>query len=192
MHRDRHGEVTVLLEQARTGDAGARSELIALVYDELRGVAGALLRRERTDHTLQPSALVNEALMRLIQTDGLTRVRDSGHLFAAAAQAMRQVLVDHARRRKAAKRAGTWSRVALDDVLASFEARGLDVLALDEAIDRLFALNRRHALVVLLRFFAGLSIAEVAEALDVSAGTVEGDWRLARAWLRGELGEATA
>ena len=135
-----------------------------------------------------PAPLVNEAVIRLLDGGVLVKAQDRRYLFSAAAQAMRQVLVDHARTRDAAKRAGGRERVPLDDVLAYFEAQHLDVIALHEAIDRLIALDERQGLVVALRFFAGLSISEVAEALDVSAATVEGDWRVARAWLRGQLG----
>jgi RNA polymerase sigma factor (TIGR02999 family) len=132
---------------------------------------------------------VNEALIRLFESDTLTRATDRRYLFAAAAQAMRQVLVDHARRRKAAKRVDGRERVPLDDALAYFEEQHLDVVSLNQALDRLMALNERQGLVVALRFFAGLSVPEVAEVLDVSPATVEGDWRIARAWLHGQLGE---
>jgi RNA polymerase sigma factor (TIGR02999 family) len=185
------GDLTALLEQARSGDADARERLTRAVYGEFRRMADALMRRERPDHTLQPSALVNEALMRLFDGDVLARAQDRRYLFAAAAQAMRQVLVDHARHRDAAKRAGRHERLPLDQVLDYFEERKLDVIALHEALDRLMALNERQGLVVALRFFLGLSVPEVAEALDVSIGTVEGDWRVARAWLRGQLGDVT-
>ena len=151
-------------------------------------MAGALMQRERPGHTLQPSALVNEAMVRLLEGSALNRSADRGYFFAAAAQAMRQVLVDHARRRRAAKRDGGRRRVPLDQVLQYFDDRRLDVLALHEALDRLMTLDERQGLVVSLRFFAGLSAPEVADVLDVSVGTIEGDWRIARAWLRGQLG----
>jgi RNA polymerase sigma factor (TIGR02999 family) len=183
-------DLTALLEQARSGDADARDRLARAVYGEFRRMAEALMRRERPDHTLQPSALVNEALIRLFDGGVLARAKDRRYLFAAAAQAMRQVLVDHARHRDAVKRAGRHERVPLDQVLDYFEERNLDVIALHEALDRLMALNQRQGLVVALRFFLGLSVPEVADALEVSTGTVEGDWRVARAWLRGQLGDA--
>ena len=183
-------DLTTLLEQAGAGDADARERLTRAVYGEFRRIADALMRRERADHTLQPSALVNEALIRLFDGDVLARAQSRRYLFAAAAQAMRQVLVDHARNRDAEKRAGRRERVPLDQVLDDFEERKLDVIAVHEALDRLTALNERQGLVVALRFFVGLTVPEVAEALDVSTGTVEGDWRVARAWLRGQLGEA--
>ena len=171
-----------------SGDGEARSALTRAVYGELRQMAGALMRRERPGHTLQPSALVNEAIVRLFEGAALARAQDRRYLFASAAQAMRQVLVDHARRRDAAKRDGGRQRVPLDQVLQYFDERQLDVVALHEALDRLMALDERQGLVVSLRFFAGLSVPEVADVLDVSVGTIEGDWRIARAWLRGQLG----
>jgi RNA polymerase sigma factor (TIGR02999 family) len=182
------GDLTALLAEARSGDTKARERLTRAVYGELRRLAGSLMRRERPDHTLQPSALVNEAMMRLFEGEVLDRAADRRYLFAAAAQAMRQVLVDHARRRDAAKRDGGRRRVPLDQVLQYLEDRRLDVVALHEALDRLMALDERQGLVVSLRFFAGLSVPEVAGVLDVSVGTIEGDWRIARAWLRGQLG----
>jgi RNA polymerase sigma factor (TIGR02999 family) len=153
-------------------------------------MADALMRHERPDHTLQPSALVDEALIRLFDGEVLARATDRRYLFAAAAQAMRQVLVDHARHRDAAKRAGGRGRVPLDQVLDYLEERKLDVIALNEAVDRLMALDQRQGLVVTFRFFLGMTVPEVAEALDVSPGTVEGVWRIARAWLRRQLGDA--
>jgi RNA polymerase sigma factor (TIGR02999 family) len=190
MEHPSQAELTGLLDQVRVGEAGARDRLAQAVYGELRRVASDLMRRERPDHTLQPSALVNEALIRLFDSDALKRAGDRRYLLAAAAQAMRQVLVDHARRRGAAKRDCSGQRVPLDDVLAYFEEQKLDVIPLHEALDRLAALNQRQASVVVLRFFTGLSVPEVAQAVGVSVATVEGDWRIARAWLRGQLGEA--
>ncbi len=181
-------ELTALLAEAHSGDGEARERLTRAVYGELRQMAGALMRRERPGHTLQPSALVNEAIVRLFEGAALARAQDRRYLFAAAAQAMRQVLVNHARRRDAAKRDGGRQRVPLDQVLQYFDERQLDVVALHEALDRLMALDERQGLVVSLRFFAGLSVPEVADVLDVSVGTIEGDWRIARAWLRGQLG----
>jgi RNA polymerase sigma factor (TIGR02999 family) len=188
MTDDAREDLTALLAEARSGNAGARDRLARAVYGELRRLAGSLMRRERSDHTLQPSALVNEAMIRLFEGEVLNRAADRRYLFAAAAQAMRQVLVDQARNRNAAKRDGGRRRVPLDDVLQYFDERRLDVLGLHEALDRLMALDERQGLVVLLRFYAGLSVPEVAEILDVSVGTVEGDWRIARAWLRRQLG----
>ena len=190
MNRDDRGELTLLIDGARAGCKDSRDRLARAVYGEFHRIADGLLRRERPDHTLQASALVNEAVMKLLDGETLARTPDRRYLLGAAAQAMRQVLVDHARRRAAAKRVEGRSRVPLDDVLAYFEEQHLDVLALNEALDRLAADNERVGLVVVLRFFAGLSVPEVADALNVSTGTVEGDWRFARAWLHDQLGEA--
>jgi RNA polymerase sigma factor (TIGR02999 family) len=189
MDQEPDGELTVLLQEARAGRKDANDQLAKGIYNELRRVAAILLRRERADHTLQPSALVNEALVRLFGGSAIAEAPNRRYLFAAAGQAMRQVLVDHARRRRAAKRGGALTRVPLDEVLGFYEAQRLDILALNEALDRLMALNERQGLVVTLRFFAGLSVLEVAEALEVSVGTVESDWRVARAWLRNQLEE---
>src|SRR5262249_42565018 len=153
-----------------------------------RRVAGGLMRHERSGHTLQPSALVHEALLRLLSGEALANIPNHRYLFAAAAQAMRQVLVDHARRHRARKRDGHRVRVPLDRALAGLQERGLDVIALHEALEGLAQAHPRHAQVVALRFFGGLSGPEVAAALEVSDTTVESDWRFARAWLRGRLG----
>jgi RNA polymerase sigma factor (TIGR02999 family) len=152
-------------------------------------MAGGLMRQERPGHSLRPSDLVHEALIRLLNEEALADAPNRRYLFAAAAQAMRQALVDHARRHKAAKRDGGRARVPLDEVLATFEEQGPDVLALHEALDVLARDHPRPALVVTLRFFCGLSVPEVAETLELSDTTVETDWRFARAWLRRRLGD---
>jgi RNA polymerase sigma factor (TIGR02999 family) len=182
------GELTALLDQVRAGRLDAQARLVGAIYTELRRMAGSLMRRERADHTLQASALVHEALLRLLSGQTLADAPDRRYLFAAAAQAMRQVLVDHARRRRTSKRSGMRARVPLDGALAAFEERGLDVLALHEALALLASTHPRQAQVVELRFFGGLSVPEAAETLSVSVTTVESDWRFARAWLRGQLG----
>jgi RNA polymerase sigma-70 factor (ECF subfamily) len=174
----------------RHSEGNPEDQLVRAIYDELRRVAARLMHRERPDHTLQPSALVHEALLRLLDGDALADVPNRRYLFSAAAQAMRQVLVDHARRRHAAKRLGGRIRLPLDEALVAFEERGLDVVALHDALDQLARSNPRQAQVVTLRFFGGLSVPEVAETLEVSDTTVEGDWRFARAWLLGRLGGA--
>jgi RNA polymerase sigma factor (TIGR02999 family) len=188
MDAEERGVLTAILSEVRAGRPDAQDRLIRAIYSELRRTAGGLMRRERRDHTLQASALLHEALLRLLSGEALTEIADRRHLHAAAAQAMRQVLVDHARRRGAAKRQGHGARVPLDQVLASFEEQGLDVIDLHDALERLAQAHPRPAQVVTLRFFGGLSVPEVAEALDVSDTTVESDWRFARAWLRGQLG----
>jgi len=179
-------DVTVVLEQMRNGDKNAADKLLPLVYDEFRALARHYLAQERANHTLQPTALVHEAYMKLVDQ---TRVDWQGrsHFFAVAAQAMRRILVDHARSRQRDKRGGGRARVILDEAVALSPQKDEDVLALDEALERLAALDPRQAKVVELRFFGGLSVEEVAEALGVSKRTVEGDWTFARAWLSREL-----
>jgi RNA polymerase sigma factor (TIGR02999 family) len=188
----RPDDLSELLGAARAGREGAADRLVAAIYAELRRMADGLMRHERPGHTLQPSDLVHEALLRLLEGDALAEVPNRRYLFAAAARAMRQVLVDHARRRRAARHGGERARRPLDDVLNSYEADRLDLLALDEALDRLAAAHQRPALVIALRFFCGLSVPEVAEVLEVSDTTAESDWRFARAWLRDQLGGPTA
>jgi RNA polymerase sigma factor (TIGR02999 family) len=188
MGAEERGDLTAILSEVRAGRPDARDRLIRAIYGELRRTAGGLMRHERRDHTLQASALVHEALLRLLSGEALAEISDRRHLYAAAAQAMRQVLVDHARRRNAGKREGNRARVPLDQVLASFDAQGLDVIDLHQSLERLAQSYPRQAEVITLRFFGGLSVPEVAETLDVSDTTVESDWRFARAWLRGQLG----
>jgi RNA polymerase sigma factor (TIGR02999 family) len=190
MEPEGRGSLTAILNEVRAGDPDARDRLVRAIYAELRRTAGALMRRERPDHTLQTTALVHEALLRLLDGDTLADAPNRRYLFAAAAQAMRQVLVDHARRRHARKREGNRARVPLDQVLAGLDEQGLDVIALHEALERLAQEHPRPAQVVTLRFFGGLSVPEVAETLGVSDTTIESEWRFARAWLKGQLGGA--
>ena len=180
-------DVTVLLARARGGDEQARGDLIARVYGELRRVADGLMRREHPGHTLSPTAVVHEAVIKLLDGAALDRAADRSYLFASAARAMREVLIDHARRRATARRGGGRQRVPLDAVVDYFEDQGLDLVAVHEALDRLAERNGRQAQVVTLRYFGGLTVPEIAEALGVSVGTVERDWRIARAWLSNEL-----
>jgi RNA polymerase sigma-70 factor (ECF subfamily) len=179
--------LTLILGRARAGDERARSELITLVYNELRQVASRLMRRERTDHTLPPTAVVHEAVLRLLGDGVFDKAVDRNYLFASAGRAMREVLIDHARRRAADRRGGGRRRVPLDLVVDYFEEQGLDVVAVHEALDRLAELNERQGQVMTLRYFGGLTVPEVAAALEVSVVTVERDWRLARSWIRGQL-----
>ena len=182
-------DVTLLLERARAGDALARGDLIAQVYAELRRVAAGLMRREHPGHTLPPTAVVHEAVIRLLGDAAFDRAGDRSYLFAAAAaRAMREVLVDHARRRATARRGGGRRRVPLDAVADYFADQGLDLIAVHEALGRLAGLHERQSQVVTLRYFGGMTVPEIAAALEVSAGTVERDWRIARAWLSNELG----
>jgi RNA polymerase sigma factor (TIGR02999 family) len=173
----------------RDGDSEAAEELLPLVYDEFRAMAQRYLSRERPDHTLEPTALVHEAFMKLIDQ---SRVDWQGraHFFAVAAQAMRRILVDHARHHNRLKRGGDRQRVSLDEQLAPGEHRTEDLVALDDALEQLAQLDARQARIVELRFFAGLTVGEVAETLGVSKRTIEGDWTMARAWLRRELTNA--
>lgn len=181
-------EVTRLLDEWRSsGDERAMDRLIPLVYDELRGLAAARLRGERQDHTLQPTALVHEAYARLVQAD--VGYQNRTHFFAVAAQMMRRILVDHARRIQSAKRGGGAVAITLNDELAGAETKGPDVLALDEALTRLAGMEPRKAQVVELHFFGGLTYAETARALDISEATVDRDLRMAKAWLAAEMAD---
>jgi RNA polymerase sigma-70 factor, ECF subfamily len=188
MSAEARGDVTAMLSEVRAGSPDAGHRLIRAVYDELLRTAGGLMRRERRDHTLDASALVHEVVLRLLKGEALAEFSDRRELYTAAAQAMRQVLVDHARRRNAGKREGRRARVPLDQVLATFDDQGLDVIDLHQALERLSEAYPRQAQVVTLRFFGGLSIPEVVATLGFSDTTVETDWRFAKAWLRGQLG----
>jgi RNA polymerase sigma-70 factor (ECF subfamily) len=177
---------TQILERIDGGEAAAAQELVPLVYDELHRMAAAFLRRESPAHTLQPTALVHEAFLRLVDQ---TRVQWKGraHFMAIAAETMRRILVDHARARLREKRGGGRLRVTLQADLALSPERDEDVLALHDALERLAQLDARQARLVELRFFGGLDMAEVAEVLGVSKRTVESDWTMVRAWLKREL-----
>ena len=175
-------DVTKLLADWQGGDRDALARLIPMVYPELRRVAAARLHNEGPEHTLQATALVHEAYLRLVGLDRMT-LQNRTHFFAMAARLMREILVDHARRKHAAKRGGGISVVGLDDAVAAAQPASVDVLALDEALNDLGELDQRLSRVVELRFFAGLSIADTAEAIGVSSATVERDWAVAKAWL---------
>jgi RNA polymerase sigma factor (TIGR02999 family) len=177
-------DVTRLLQAWAAGDPGALDRLLPVVYEELRGLARARLRREREDHTLGTTGLVHEAYLRLVEVDRV-RWNDRAHFLAMASRTMRRVLVDYARARGAAKRGGGGARVALDEALLSDEQTET-VLDLDDALTRLEALAPRPARAVECRYFGGLSNDEAAAALDVSVATVERDLRFARAWLARE------
>ena len=182
------GEVTRLLLAWNAGDRSALERLMPLVYDELRRLAELHFRRERVGHTLQPTAVVHEAYFRLVDQTRVTW-KNRGHFFAVASQAMRRILVDHARARAADKRGGGEKRVTLQAVEApAGPVEELDLLALDEALTRLKALDGGQAQIVELRFFGGLSIEETAEALETSASSVKREFRSAKAWLYRELG----
>jgi RNA polymerase sigma factor (TIGR02999 family) len=180
-------EVTVLLQAWRQGDAGALDRLLPLVYQDLRRVARAHLRDERPGHTLQATALVHEVYFRLMGRRS-AMPQNRTHFFAVAARLMRQILVDHARRKRARKRGGGDTVITLQDVSPVAQPH-IDVLALDEALTELTACDPRLCKVVELKFFAGLNIDETAEALEVSAATVERDWVAAKAWLHQRLSD---
>jgi RNA polymerase sigma factor (TIGR02999 family) len=174
-------EVSRLLEQVNSGVPGAFDSLVTLVYGELRRMAGGLMRAQRPDHTLQPTALVNEAYMRL--AGGESRWDGRAHFFGAAARAMRQVLVAHARHRSAQKRAGERVRVTFSDLAVQAPEPELDLLALDEALDALGRVDQRFVRVLELRYFGGCSLSEIADLTGRSLATVKRDWSYARAWL---------
>jgi len=179
-------DITAVLQASDAGDAAATDRLLPLVYDELRALAQSHLAQERPDHTLQATAIVHEAYVRLID-QRRARFRDRHHFFAVAATTIRRVLVDHARSKGRLKRGGEQHRVELDPTVDWSGTRTLDLLALDDALKRLHDLHERQARVVELRFFAGLTIAQAAEVLGVGTTTVEDDWAVARAWLGREL-----
>jgi RNA polymerase sigma factor (TIGR02999 family) len=183
---DARGHVTRLLGEIRSGEHGREAELAHLVYRELHDIARRLMRHERADHTLQATALVHEAFIRLLG-DGQQDWDSRRHFFAVAATAMRRILVDHARGRAADKRGGDWQRVDLDEPAVVGRDDLDQVIAIDEALTRLAGWDARQARIVELRFFVGLSEEEIAQLLDVSVRTVKRDWRLARAWLHAEL-----
>ncbi len=179
-------QVTQLLVRWREGDRSALDELMPLVYKELRRLAAHYMRGERPGHTLQTLALVNEAYLRLAAHEEI-QWQDRAHFFGVAAQAMRRILVDHARRRGNLKHGGSAPRIALDEALIVSAERVAEVVALDDALARLAAVDPRKSQLVELRFFGGLSIEETAEVLGVSPGTVMRDWTFAKAWLRREI-----
>lgn len=186
-------DATQLLTRASRGDQAAVRDLAPVVYDELRALAKRYFPAKGAagTATLQPTALVHEAFLRLIEQDTVD-YQSRTHFLAAAAVAMRCVLVDHTRARGAAKRGGGWCRITLDNAVALQPQHELDFSALDEALARLAQLKERAAKIVELRFFGGMSVEEAADYLGVSARTVKGDWRTARAWLRAELVETSA
>jgi len=178
--------VTQLLVAWGDGNVAARDQLMPLVYEELHRLAHRYMGRERIDHTLQTSGLVNEAYLRLIDQSQV-RWQNRAHFFGIAAQMMRRILVDYARSRGYAKRGGTARHVSLDEAAIVSEERAADVVALDGALKGLAEFDLRKSRIVELRFFGGLSIEETAEVLEVSPGTVMRDWTLAKAWLRREI-----
>ncbi len=179
--------VTQLLKAAGEGQSDVLDELLPLVYDELRHIAHGQLRRERSSHTLNTTALVHEAYLKLVDQNDVTW-KNRAHFYGVAAQAMRRILIDYARTRTRKKRGGKQQRVSLKESLGLFsDEQSEELLALDESLQRLESINPRHGRVVECRFFGGLTIEETAAALDVSTATVSRDWQLARAWLKRDL-----
>ncbi|HJT76246.1 MAG TPA: ECF-type sigma factor [Gemmataceae bacterium] len=183
-------EVSRILDSLGRGDPQAAGRLLPLVYDELRRLAAARLARERPGHTLQPTALVHEAYLRLVAGGDEPAWESRRHFFAAAAEAMRRILIDQARRKKRAKRGGDRRRVDLDPVEVPDAARGDDLLALDEALDALAREAPEKAELVRLRFFAGLSVEEAGRCLGISRATADRHWAYARAWLYDRVRDA--
>ena len=185
-------DITQMLIDWSNGDRAALDRLIPVVYAELRRQAARHLRRERAGHSLQTTSLIHEAYLRLVDQREV-RWQNRAHFFAVAARLMRRILVDHARRRRRAKRGGSAARLPLEEALViAAEKSDVDLLALDEALERLAAIDPRQSRIVELRFFSGLSIEETAEVLGVSPATVKNDWNVAKAWLRREMGGGEA
>jgi RNA polymerase sigma-70 factor (ECF subfamily) len=185
MSDDASDNVTQVLSRMQNGDAAAATELMDIVYGELRALAGGYFKRQRDNHTLQPTALVHEAFLRLVRADAEYSGRE--HFFAVAATAMRQILTSHARKKRATKRGGEAKAVTLSNVVVEDAPSALDIVVLDDVLSELERLNERQARIVEYRFFGGLTMEEIAKVLAVSVTTVEKDWRRARAWLATEL-----
>jgi len=178
-------DFTQLLIACGNGDKEALDRLVPIVYDELRQLAGRQMRRERSDHTLQTSALINEAYLRLIEKP--VSWQNRAHFFGIAARLMRQILVDHARARQSSKRGGSRQRLALSEALDAGQDMATDIIALNDALTSLAAIDPQQSRIVELRFFGGLTIEETATVVGVSHTTVEKDWNMARAWLRRQM-----
>jgi RNA polymerase sigma factor (TIGR02999 family) len=183
-------KVTRLLDQIQQGDAHAASQLLPLVYDELRKLAAQKLAQEKPGQTLQATALVHEAYLRLVDVEKVQHWNSRGHFFAAAAEAMRRILIEHARHKASAKAGGKRRRVDLAEIEPAIPGPQLDLLALNEALSQLEKTDPRAAAVVKLRFFAGLTMPQAAEALGISLATAENDWAYAKCFLRLQLGDA--
>ncbi len=184
-------EVTRILSAIEAGDTRAADELLPMVYDELRKLAAYKLAHEKPGQTLQATALVHEAYLRLVDAATVQPWRSRGHFFAAAAEAMRRILVEQARHKKSTRAGGQCQRVELHEEHAAALGRNIDLIALDEALDRLAAQDRRQAELVNLRFFAGMTMREAAAALGIAESTADRDWAYAKAWLRVELADSS-
>jgi len=183
------GEVTQLLIEIRKGNKEAEAKLIPLVYGELRRIARGYMRGERPDHTLQPTALVHEAYLRLVEQRRV-EWRNRAHFFGVAAQLMRRILVDHARAQQTDKRRAAHQAIPLEGAFAFSEEQSGQLVALDAALQRLAELDSRQSRIVELRFFAGLTVEDTAEVMGIAPRTVKRDWNVAKAWLHGELAGA--
>ncbi len=181
------GDVTQILSDIESGDQGAAEKLLPLIYEDLRRLAAAKMAGESPDHTLQPTALVHDAYLRLVDVEQAQRWDSRGHFFAAAAEAMRRILIENARRKKSGKRGGGRAQVQFDHLNIAANVPTLDVLALDEALTAFEASEPQIAALVKLRFFAGLTMNEVAAAQGISAATAKSQWIYARAWLLGKI-----
>jgi RNA polymerase sigma factor (TIGR02999 family) len=186
MARQPSPQITRLLEAIHKGDRGAAEDLFTLVYDELRRMARARMARERAGHTLQPTALVHEVYVRLMAGEG-AHFENRAHFFSAAAEAMRRILIEHARKKFSEKRQGARRKIELEETMAIQEPPEDELLALDEALTRLESRDRVMTDVLKLRFFVGLTVPETAEALGISPRTVDRNWTAARAWLTREI-----
>lgn len=184
---DQRADVTALLVDWSNGDRHALDELMPLVYAELRRLAGSYLRRERSEHTLQSTAIVHEAFLRLVNQREV-QWRSRAHFYGIAAQMIRRILVDHARAHRAGKRGAGGLRIELDESMAVSSQQEMDLVGLDAALERLAAMDERQSRIVELRFFTGLSVEETAEVMGLSTATVKREWSSARAWLFREMG----
>jgi RNA polymerase sigma factor (TIGR02999 family) len=191
LERGTSNQVTELLVRWRGGDKAALDSLMPLVYTELRRIANRYLQGERSDHTLQSTALVHEAYVRMTQQD-LPQWQNRAHFFGVAAQLMRQILVDHARSHRASKRGGSAFKLALDEAEEQPLVRDVDIVALDDALKSLAHMDEQQSRVVELKFFGGLTVEDTAEVLGISPSTVKRDWTTARAWLFRELNRSAA
>jgi RNA polymerase sigma-70 factor (ECF subfamily) len=180
------GEVTQLLRYSQEGDREALDQLLPLMYDELRRIAASQLSRERPDHTLQATALVHEAYLRLIEQHSVDW-RNRAHFFSLAAEMMRRILVNHAISARAQKRGGLETKLSLDEAISPTQEREINLVLLDEGLHRLAKFDARQARIVELRFFGGLTSEEIAEVLGLSAITIKREWRLAKAWLHHQI-----
>ena len=188
MESDHASEITSVLHRISAGEAGAHDQLFELVFQDMRQMANQMMSQQPANHTLQPTAIVNEAAMRLLSDNDLGKNASRRLFFWTAARAMRRVLVDHARKRQAIRRGGPDKPVSLDVTIELIESSsGIDLIDLDEALNELREFNERHSEIVTLRFFGGFELKEIALQLEVSLSTIEKDWRLARIWLRRKL-----